>query len=399
MKAQKRILICGASIAGPCLAYWLHKYGYSVVIIEKAPSLRDGGQNVDIKGVGQQVMKLMAVDEKITAMNTQERGQRYVDASGNVVASFPKGALGGLTSSYEILRGDLAQILCDATKDVCEYRFGTFLTAADERDDYVRVTFNDGSTEDFELIVCAEGFGSSTRKLVMDDNVQLKYLGAYMSFFRIPKTPDDDLWAKTYNGTGGLMITLRPGHGDTTVLVTFLQRGRVGINDLDSHSMRKKMLREALAGAGGLADRVAANLDYEHDFYFGPLSQVEASRWSKGRVVLVGDAAYCPTPFTGRGTSLALVGAYVLAGEIKKNKTHSDAFQAYESIVRPYVENGQQLTPRIVRLVHPKSKLGVALIRFVAKLGATKVVQNVFKPSEERQAKASAENFELPTYA
>lgn len=312
MNTKKRILICGASIAGPCLAYWLHKYGYSVVVIEKAPGLRDGGQNVDIKGVGQQVIKLMAVDEKIAAMNTQEKGQRHVDTSGNVVASFPKGALGALTSSYEILRGDLAGILYDETKDDCEYRFGTFLTSVDERDDCVSVTFNNGSTEDFELILCAEGFGSST---------------------------------------------------------------------------------------GGVADRVAQDLDCEHDFYFGPLSQVEASCWSRGRVALVGDAAYCPSPFTGRGTSLALVGAYVLAGEIKKNKTHSEAFQSYEAIVRPYVESEQRLTPRIVRLVHPKTKIGVALLRFVAKLGASKVVQRVLKPSEARHAKASAESFELPMYA
>ena len=134
MKIEKKILICGGGIAGPACAYWLHKYGYSVVIAEKAASFRDGGQNVDVKGAGQQVIKMMGLAEAIEAKNTLEQGQKYLDAAGKVVATFPKGSFGTLTSDFEILRGDFARVLFDATKDDCEYRMETYVTRLEDND-------------------------------------------------------------------------------------------------------------------------------------------------------------------------------------------------------------------------------------------------------------------------
>jgi 2-polyprenyl-6-methoxyphenol hydroxylase-like FAD-dependent oxidoreductase len=144
MNATKKILVCGAGIAGPACAYWLRRYGYAVVVAEKATRLRDGGQNVDIKGAGQQVIKMMGLAKKIEAKDTLEQGQKYLDSSGKVVAVFPKGALGCLTSDFEILRGDFAQLLFEATRDACEYRFGTYGTRLEERGAGVTVTFDDG---------------------------------------------------------------------------------------------------------------------------------------------------------------------------------------------------------------------------------------------------------------
>ncbi|EQB10833.1 MULTISPECIES: FAD-dependent monooxygenase [Sphingobium] len=398
MEARK-ILICGAGIAGPACAWWLTRYGYQVVIAERATTLRDGGQNVDIKGAGQTVIGRMGLAERIDASNTRERGQKYLDAKGRVIAVYPRGAFGGLTSDFEILRGDLAAILFDATKSLCDYRFGTAVAALEEMADGMVVAFTDGSVETFELVICAEGIGSATRAMVLREQTRFRYLGAYMAFFRIPRRPEDDGWAHTVNGIGGTFITLRPGHdSETTVLLTFIRDepdappGDVADN--------KALLREALSGRGSIARRVASELDGVGDIYFGPMSQVQASSWAKGRFVLLGDAAYCPTPFTGAGCALALVGAYVLAGEIDRHDDHADAFAAYDALVRPYVEAAQkQLSPTVIRLFHPKSRIGILLTHAAQRLFASGIAQALLLPSDAGRAKRITDDFALPAYA
>lgn len=399
MEATKKILICGSGVAGPTCAYWLHKYGYTTVIVEKATALRDGGQNVDIKGAGQHVIEMMALSEKIEANNTGECGQKYLDAAGNVIAVLPKGALGSLTNDFEILRGDFARVLYESTKDVCEYRFGRFVTALEEKPDGISVTFDNGDTEDFELVICAEGIGSSTRDMVMAAQTHFRYLGAYMAFFKIPRRQDDDLWACSVNGVGGTFITLRPGdEKDTTVLITFL-RGNHGMEGA-TPARRNDLLRQALDGRGATADRVMADLDAVDDFYFGPMSQVRASTWSRGRFVLLGDAAFCPTPFTGAGTALALVAAYVLAGEITLGADHAHAFAAYEERVRPYVEASQnRLSPRRIRAMHPRSRWGIELTHLAQRLVASKAVQRRFRPSAATRARRVSGDFQFADYS
>ncbi len=399
MHSTKKILVCGSGIAGPTCAYWLHKYGYSTVIVEKAPALRDGGQNVDIKGAGQHVIDMMALAEKIEAKNTQERGQKYLDAAGRVVAVLPKGALGSLTNDFEILRGDFAQVLFESTRDDCEYRFGRFVTALEEKQDGISATFDNGETEDFDLVICAEGIHSSTRDMVMAELTRFRYLGAHMAFFKIPRRVEDDRWACSVNGIGGTFITLRPGgETETTVLVTFLRRDQ-GVNG-DTPAARKGLLRRALDGRGAIAERIIADLPTVDDFYFGPMSQVHASTWSQGRIVLLGDAAFCPTPFTGAGTALALVAAYVLAGEIKRCNDHSQAFADYETLVRPYVEASQRrLNPRRIRLMHPKSRCGIGLTHLAQRLVASVAVQSLFRSSAAKRAQKVADDFHFADYS
>jgi 2-polyprenyl-6-methoxyphenol hydroxylase-like FAD-dependent oxidoreductase len=397
MERPKRILICGGGIAGPACAWWLGKYGFSVVVVEKANAFRDGGQNVDVKGAGQQVINLMGLTQQVEARNTLECGQKWLDAAGKVVAVFPKGGFASLTSDFEILRGDFARVLFDATRSTCEYRFGTSVSGIDEIEDGVRATFVDGSTEKFELVICADGLSSSTRDLALAQETRLRYLGAYMAFFKIPRHPEDDFWACSVNGIGGTMINLRPGGlTETTVMITF----PASEPDPQRPTLsRRDMLRAALEGRGTVADRIIGELGAVQDFYFGPMSQVQASTWSKGRLVLLGDAAHCPTPFTGKGTALALVGAYVLAGEIKKCSTHTEAFRAYESILRPYAERSQQeLSPRLIRLMHVKTRVGIAVVRIVQRLFGTALIQALMKPSAAARARKIDEDFALPVY-
>ncbi len=397
MERRKKILICGGGIAGPACAWWLSQYGFPVVIAEKAASFRDGGQNVDVKGAGQQVIRLMGLAERIEARSTLECGQKWLDAEGKVVAVFPKDGFGSLTSDFEILRGDFARVLLEATQGNSEYRFGTFVTALEELEDGMRVTFNDGATEEFELVICADGMSSSTRNLAFAQETRLRYLGAYMAFFKIPRRPEDDLWACSVNGIGGTMITLRPGGAETTVLVTF-PASAPDPRDPPTLS-RRDTLRAALVARGTVADRIAGDLDTVQDFYFGPMSQVQASTWSKGRLVLLGDAAHCPTPFTGKGTALSLVGAYVLAGELKKSLSYRDAFRAYERILRPYAERSQQeLSPRLVRLMHVKTRFGISIARIVQRFFASTPVQRLLKPNAADLARKIEEDFVLPVY-
>jgi 2-polyprenyl-6-methoxyphenol hydroxylase and related FAD-dependent oxidoreductases len=393
VEAKKKILICGGGIAGPACAYWLQRYGYAVVIVEKANALREGGQNVDIKGAGQQVIQRMGIAEAIDARNTHEQGVRFRDAAGRVVATFPRGAFAGLTADFEILRGDFARILFDTVKDTCEYRFGRSVAELEEAGDGMVVTFDDGVVEAFELVICAEGIGSSTRDRYMHEITRFRYLGAYMVFFTIPRRPEDDGWASVAMGQGTMLFLRLGKHEETTVLVTFLREQAGATSAAD----RKALLGDALKGRGTVAERVREELDTVKDFYFGPMSQVQASRWSQGRFVLLGDAGYCPTPFTGEGTALALVGAYLLAGEIRRGTSHNEAFERYEQLLRPYVERSQRaLSPRSIRMMHPRSRSGAALARVVLKVLSSRPVQWLFKPNDAGRKKKVAEDFTFP---
>ena len=398
MEQTKKILICGGGIAGPACAWWLARYGYSVVLVEKAGALRDGGQNIDVKGAAQQVLKRMGLTKQVEARDTLECGQKWLDATGKVVAVFPKGSIGGLTSDFEILRGDFARILFDATSGTCEYRFGTSVSGVEEIENGVRATFADGAAEDFALVICADGVSSPTRDLALAAETRMRYLGVYMAFFNIPRRREDDFWACSVNGIGGTMINLRPGGlTHTTVLMTF-PAPEPGLRSPKAPSPRE-MLRAALAGRGKVADRIIAELDTVQDFYFGPMSQVQASTWSKGRLVLLGDAAHCPTPFTGKGTALALVGAYVLAGEIKRCATHTQAFEAYERILRPYAEHTQQeLSPRLIRLMHVRTRLGIAIAHLLQRCVGSALIQSLLQANAKTRARRIDEDFTLPIY-
>ncbi|NVI82798.1 FAD-dependent monooxygenase [Janthinobacterium sp. BJB401] len=398
MEQTKKILICGGGIAGPACAWWLSRYGYSVVLVEKAGALRVGGQNIDVKDAAQQVIKLMGLTSQVEARDTLECGQKWLDAAGKVVAVFPKGSIGGLTCDFEILRGDFARILFDATHGTCEYRFGTCVSGVEEIENGVRAIFADGTAEDFELVICADGVSSPTRDLALAAETRMRYLGAYMAFFNIPRRPEDDFWACSVNGIGGTMINLRPGGlTHTTVLMTF-PAAEPGLRSPTAPS-RREMLRAALVGRGKVADRIIAELDNVQDFYFGPMSQVQASTWSKGRLVLLGDAAHCPTPFTGKGTALALVGAYVLAGEIKRCATHTEAFEAYERILRPYAERTQrELSPRLIRLMHVRTRFGIAIAHLLQRCFGSALIQSLLQANATSKARRIDEDFTLPIY-
>lgn len=386
---QHRVLISGASIAGPALAFWLHRYGWETTIVERAPALREGGQNIDVRGAGREVARRMGIEDAIRDAHTGELGTRFVASDGGTVAEFraTKSETDGATAELEILRGDLARLLVGATTSDTEYIFGDYITDIDDTGDCVIATFADGSKREFDLVIAADGIGSATRNLVFGDAATIRSLGLYTGWFTIPRTPEDDDWWRWYNAPGGRTVTLRPdNHGTTRAALSFMSKEQ----GLERQSVEQQIdfLTTKFTGAGWQAERVVNEMIKANDFYFEGVAQVSLPTWSSGRIAVVGDAAYCASPVSGMGTSLALTGAYILAGEIASHENHEDAFREYERIMRPYVDQAQNLPPGVPGVANPRTKLGIAAFRTVLRVAAvpavSRITGSIFSPPADK---------------
>ncbi|WP_328351696.1 FAD-dependent monooxygenase [Mycobacterium sp. NBC_00419] len=377
------ILISGASIAGPTVAYWLAKAGHRVTVIERADSLRTAGQNIDVRGSGREVLRRMNLEAAVAAQTTGEVGLRFVDED-SILAEFPagRGDSAGATAEIEILRGALARTLVDAGVGEVSYVYGDQIERIEQDADSVAATTAGGRTYSGDLLIVAEGARSRTRSLVFDD-VVLRELGLYTAFGTIPRDRTDDSWWTWYNAVGGRAITVRPDNvGTTRVALSFLSEN-AGLQDLDGAGQRRAVAA-AFADVGWKAPRIVAALAGSDEFYLDYLTQVLAPRWARGRVILCGDAAWCATPVSGVGTTLALTGAYILAGEIACAASPAAAVAGYERRMRPLVDRAQKLPPGTPRLAHPRSRAGLALTRRVLRLAGS------------RPARALAERFTAP---
>lgn len=403
--SRPHVLIAGASIAGPNLAFWLHRYGWDTTIIERAPEFRDGGQNVDVRGVGRQVLRRAGLEQAVRDATTGERGTRFIDDEGRTVAEFPVVAseTDGATAEVEVLRGDLARIFVDATADTTEYLWGDRITGLADDGDGVDVTFEHGADRRFDLVVAADGIGSTTRALVFGDEVRIRSLGLDMTYLTVPRTDDDVDWWRWYSGVGGRSVTLRPDrHGTTRAVLTEVtgQRSTTAATagrGADRRSLEEQIdhLRTAFADTGWEAPRVLDALETADDAYYESIGQVIAPRWSIGRVALAGDAAWCASPVSGMGTTLALVGPFVLAGELAAHVDHRDGMRGYERVFRPFAEKAQKLPPGTPQLANPTSRLGVEAFRLVLRIAASKpasaIGAKLFSPP--------ADEFELPDHS
>lgn len=388
-----KILISGAGVAGPVLAHFLAQAGAKVTIVERASSLRMGGQNVDIRGLGRKVLSKMGTHDTIQEKMTAEAGVAFVDSSNRHMAEFPVDKSGrekSITAEIEIMRGDLAVILYDATKKDVEYQFDDSIEGLDETNDKVSVKFQNCGTQEFDMVIAADGLGSSTRKLVFG-NDPISSLNAWVSWFSIPRQDHDTAWGTWYNAPGRRMILLRPNTNDATENVT---RASMWICEpsekLRNYSkltkqQQKIMAHEIFHDAGGEATRCLQGMDNDDDFTMQEIAQVKMDTWSKGRVALLGDAAFCPSPISGMGTTLAIVGAYILAGEIvKAPHDPKQAFGSYEKIMRPFVTKGQKLPPGAPKWANPGSAFGVRMLHsflgFVSWSGISKVAESFVGP-------------------
>lgn len=356
----RRILITGASIAGTTAAWWLGRAGFDVTVVERAPAFRDGGQNVDVRGIGRTILREMGLERAALARGTGEEGTAWVDAAGRAKARFMAGdAEGeGPTAEMEILRGDLARLLYEASERHAAFRFGDGIARAEENG---AITFASGTTERYDAVIVAEGVGSATREQVFARENEPRWMDLTIAYFTIPRTPDDDRLWRWYNAPGSRSISLRPDPYGTTRAMLSVHGPLPEAQNWDA-ARQKAFLRERFRDAGWEARRVLAGLDETDDFYFDVLRQVRMPRWSRGRIALTGDAAWCVTPLAGIGATLAITGARVLAGELARGDDVPGALAAYERAMRPMVEQAQGVPKIAPRLMHPRSQAGIRVL-------------------------------------
>ncbi|KAF2125185.1 FAD/NAD(P)-binding domain-containing protein [Dothidotthia symphoricarpi CBS 119687] len=390
------VLICGSGIAGPTLAFWLHRFLPSsrITILERSPVPRHGGQAVDLRSASVPIVQRMGIMDAIRAKTTTEQGVEFVYADGIRKASF--GASGNveqqsMTSEFEILRGDLAEILMVVTQDIpeIEYVFDEMMiSASEEPSGKITVKFqNRLPTAQYDLVVGADGMMSRTRRSVFghgpDDNDYLRRLGQYAALCTIPRTADDTDFAQWYNAAEGRLILLRPDqYGTTRAYIAVTDANLSRFDEIDKlmreggKQEQMKWFEEQFRGAGWQTDRVLEGMRKSEDYYMQEIAQVKMDSWVKGRVVLVGDAAFAPSPISGVGTGSAIVGAYVLAGELSKSPEDIPrALKQYEEIVRPYVDKVQRLVPGAPQVANPQTAWGVWAFNTAAGVASLPIVK------------------------
>ncbi|KAF6218148.1 hypothetical protein HO133_006107 [Letharia lupina] len=342
--SKLRMLVSGAGIAGPTLAFWLARAGALVTIIERAPVLRAIGQNIDNCGAGIGVIQRMGLEDIICKNKTNEEGIAFVDAINRPKAQFEvyhSGKGKSFTSDTEISRETLAKILHDGTKEEAD--------STPQRE--------------FDLLVAGDGLGSPTRSLIFAHvgKICIRSLNQCTSYFSIPYQDPDGTLARWYNAPGRRCTLTRPNNAGKTIVFLSI----ISISEkLQSHSKlsqneQKQSMHEIFPNAGWEASRMLAGMDTTDDFYMQSNAQVKLDSWSKGRMSVVGAAAFCPSPISGMGTTVAIVGAYILAGEISRCGTdYEKAFEAYESIMRPFVDTAQSLPPGAPAIANPETAWG-----------------------------------------
>jgi 2-polyprenyl-6-methoxyphenol hydroxylase-like FAD-dependent oxidoreductase len=358
-----RVLISGGGIAGPALAFWLCRAGADVTVVERACGLRPGGHAVDVRGVARDVVERMGLMAAIRADRVDERGVAMIDAGGRRLAEMSADMFGGegIVAEIEIARGDLARILYEATAGDCAYRFGDRIETLAQDPDGVDVTFASGDRDRFDIVVGADGVHSGVRALAFGPEAEfVRPLGGYTAYFTVPDPGDLESWLLMYNAPGGRVTALRPERGGTAKAMLSFVDPAVRHERL-SRAEQERIITARMAGAGWKTAELLAAMPGADDFYFDSISQVRVDRWARGRVVLIGDAGYCGSPLTGLGTSMSLVGAYVLAGELASHDRPEPAFAAYQQQMAAYVASGMELPPGGLRAYAPRTRLMIRL--------------------------------------
>ncbi|WIE72962.1 FAD-dependent monooxygenase [Curtobacterium sp. MCJR17_020] len=391
---SQHAVISGASIAGLSAAWWLRHVGWQVTVIERAPSFRDGGQNVDVRGVAREVLDRMGLVDAVRARNTTETGTVIVDREGNVRSELPSDGPDGATAELEVLRGDFARVILDDLPDGVSIVYGETIQDVDDQAGGRRatVTTDAGRVLDADLVVIAEGVRSRTRDRLFaaEGEVDERDLGVTMVFGTIPRTPsDDDRW-RWYNAVGGRQIHLRPDpYGTTRAILAY-----AGGDDLVGRSRSEALatLRTRYADAGWQTERVLDGFDGSDDVYLDELTQIRMPRWHRGRVCVIGDAAWCVTPMGGGGASLALTSGYVLAASVTADEDLDRALDAFDTWMRPLVDKIQGIPKGIVHFAYPRTRLGLA-----ARGVADKVLLSaLFRPLAARLTRVADSDRPLP---
>jgi 2-polyprenyl-6-methoxyphenol hydroxylase-like FAD-dependent oxidoreductase len=341
------VLVSGASVAGTTAAYWLAHHGHSVTVVERYPGLRPGGQAIDVRGPALTVLERMMLRAAADQRRTRIRGASVVDRDGNELSQDTESTpTGGIIDNpdIELLRDDLVELLYEATQLKVEYLFDDSIAALEDDGTAVSVTFDRAAARNFDLVIGADGLHSNVRQLVFGPEEQfIDRLGTHAAIFTVPNFLDMDYWQTWHYGESTMAgIYSARNNTEARAMVGFMDTD-LQIDYRDTEAQFAELDRR-MADDGWVRPQLLQYMRTAPDFYFDEMSQIKMDRWSKGRVALVGDAGYCCSPLSGQGTSVALLGAYILAGELAAaGDDYEKGFTSYQAEFQDYVKRNQWL--------------------------------------------------------
>lgn len=369
------ILISGAGIAGPALAYWLRRHGFRPTLLEHAPALRTGGYVIDFWGLGYDIAEKMGLLPELSRLGYHVRELRIVDERGARVSGFAVRVFSDLTGGrfVTVARSDLSRAIFSTVNDDCECIFGDGITSLAQDSAGVDVAFESGRTQRFHLAIGADGLHSRVRQLAFGPEERFAvHLGYGVAAFEAAGyRPRDECVYVTF-GTPGRQVARFALHDGRTLFLFVFTHDGAGPHDI---AAQKSMLRDRFANAGWECGSILAALDDCDDLYFDRVSQIRMDGWTRGRIALVGDAASCISLMGGQGSAIAMTAAYVLAGELAaSNGRHEEAFRRYEHLLRPYLAAKQKAAVRFAGAFAPRTALGLWVRNAVARAFAIPVV-------------------------
>jgi len=357
------VLIAGAGIAGPSLAYWLNRRGHRPVLVERMDRLRTGGHAVDIRGTALDVIDRMGLGDAVRDARTRILTLSAVRSDGRSTYEVALRQLhdGRGGREVEIMRDDLVRILFDAVAGDVEVVFGNAIRSVTQGETSVGVGFDRGPSREFDVVIGADGQHSALRALTFGpERDYARHLGAYLSIYTVDNLLNLRDQTMLYNepGRAAAVFTVR-GNARAKVVLLF-RSGRIGIDNADQRA-QCDLLGRRFTGMGWETPRLLEALDGAYDYYFDEMAQVRMPRWSSGRVGLLGDAAFGPSPMSGQGTSLALIGAHLLAHQLHSAPDVATAFDQWENGFRAHVIRNQRLAGDGLAVLLPGSRRGIAM--------------------------------------
>lgn len=391
-----RVVINGAGIAGPTLAYWLQKSGHEVVLVEQAPELRRGGYIIDFWGIGYDIAEKMGIIPRVRELGYQIEEVRYVDRNGRKSAGFSVELFWRMTKHRftSVKRSDLSATIYDAIDGNVETIFGDSIAAVDDNGNKVMVEFEHTSPREFDLVIGADGLHSRVRKLVFGPEQEFTVpLGYHVAAFEIDRYSHRDELVFVSHNTPGKQISRFSMRDDKSLFLFIFRDKLISGATLPTVEAHKRVLEDVFGDVGWEWPDIKTAMRDVTDIYFDQVSQIKMANWTKGRTALLGDAAACVSLLAGEGTGLAMAEAYVLAGELCKSPAdHASAFLRFEERLMPFLKQKQNSAVKFGSTFAPETNLGIAFRNFIVNLLRVPLVANYFIGRDLK------DNIQLPDY-